>query len=70
MTESTCPVCGCKKFYVKHPDDEYAIYAFECRDGAPCFDDDEDLEDCPEVDDGTETFCSTCAWHDKFKEIK
>ncbi len=33
MTQSKCPVCGCKKFHVKNPDDDYDVYEFECQDG-------------------------------------
>ena len=33
-----CPVCGCIKFYVKDPADEYETYEFECNDGVICFD--------------------------------
>jgi hypothetical protein len=70
MSQSKCPVCGCEKFYVKNPDDEYDIYEFECRDGTVCFEEDLDGDECPEIDAGTETFCNTCAWHDKFEKLK
>ena len=70
MGESRCPVCGCEKFYVKDPDDEYDTYEFECWDGEVCFDENLDAAECPEVTDGTETFCNACAWHDKFDKLK
>ena len=70
MTDSKCPVCGCKHFYVKNPDDEYDIHEFECRDGKVYFEDDLEEGERPEVDDATETFCNKCAWHDKLKKIK
>jgi hypothetical protein len=71
MQQSKCPVCGCKKFYVKNPDDEYETYAFECRNGAVCFDADViNRTECPPVTDATETFCDVCAWHDKFSALK
>lgn len=70
MRQSKCPACGCEKFYVKNPDDEYDIYEFECRDGEACFDEDPDGDECPEIDPGTETFCHACAWHDKFGKLK
>jgi hypothetical protein len=25
--------------------------------------------ECPEVSDRTETYCNTCAWHDKFGKL-
>lgn len=70
MADAKCPLCGCRRFYVKHPDDVYDIYEFECRDGEVCFDAEMDLENCPEINDGTEAFCNACAWHDKFGTIR
>jgi hypothetical protein len=70
MGESKCPVCGSKTFHVKHPDDQYDIYEFECRDGEVRFQEDLADEDCPPIDDSTETYCNTCAWHDKFDKLK
>lgn len=70
MPYAKCPICGSKSFYVKNPDDEYDIYEFECRDGEICFEDTLTNGECPEVRDSTETYCNTCAWHDKFKELK
>lgn len=70
MAQSKCPTCGCKQFYIKNPVDGYDIYEFECRDGEVCFDEELDADECPEVTDGTETFCSACAWHDKFDKLK
>jgi hypothetical protein len=70
MSQSKCPVCGCEKFYVKNPDDEYDIYGFECRDGEICFEEELEEEERPDIGDGTETFCSRCAWHDKFNALK
>jgi hypothetical protein len=70
MARSKCPVCGCEKFHVKNPDDEYDIYEFECRDGEVCFEADMENDDCPTIDDGTETYCNKCAWHDKLDKIK
>ena len=65
-----CPICGSKRFYVKNPDDEYDIYEFECRDGEICFEDTLPDDECPEVSDSTETYCNTCAWHDKLDKLK
>lgn len=70
MTKKKCPVCGCEKFHVKNPDDEYDIYEFECKDGEICFD--PDIEECdqPQVLDETHTYCDSCAWHDRFDKLK
>ncbi len=70
MTDKKCPVCGCKHFYVKHPDDEYDIYEFECKGEGVVFNSDVDASDTPEVNENTETFCNDCAWHDRFDKLK
>ncbi len=56
-------------FYVKDPHDEYELYEFECKDGKICFDSDVDESETPEIESGTETYCTKCAWHDKFNEL-
>ena len=43
-----CPLCGCKKFYLKDPDDEYETYGFDCESGEACFDPGIDDSDVPE----------------------
>ena len=64
-----CPLCGCEKFFVKDPGDEYETYAFDLQAGEVEFDSDADASDCPEIGDDTETYCDKCSWHGKFKEI-
>ena len=32
-----CPVCGCEKFFVKDPDDEYESYEIELKEGQIAF---------------------------------
>lgn len=71
MDKSKCPVCGCKTFYIKNPEDEYEVYVFTCQDGEVCFDEElAENEPVPEVSDDTETYCNDCAWHDSFKKVK
>lgn len=70
MSQSKCPVCGCKQFHVKNPDDAYDIYEFECQDGIVRFDADLDADECPTINEDTEAFCNACAWHDRFDRIK
>jgi hypothetical protein len=67
MTQTKCPVCGCIKFYVKNPDDEYDLIEFECRDGDVHTEAD---MDGGKIDENTETFCNACSWHDRFGKIK
>jgi hypothetical protein len=69
MTDNRCPVCGSKRFYVKHPEDEYDIHEFDCREGLPVFDPGAGDEP-PDVCDDTRTYCNTCAWHGPFQELK
>ena len=64
-----CPLCGSKSLYVKDPEDEYELYSFELDGNAPVFDDNVDASECPEVDAGTRTFCSNCAWNGRFEEL-
>ncbi len=64
-----CPLCGCEKFYVKDPDDEYETYGFELHDGKVAFGPDVDASSCPEVCYDTETYCDKCSWHGDFKEL-
>ena len=39
-------------------------------DGEICFEEDVDADECPQINDATETFCNQCAWHDKFEKLK
>jgi hypothetical protein len=64
-----CPVCGCVKFYVKDPVDEYETHGFKCPDGVICFDSHGSDSQPPEMNEETETYCNQCAWHDKFKTL-
>ncbi len=70
MTKAQCPLCGCEKFYVKDPDDEYETYTFECQDGEICFDPEAAECDPATLKSDTETFCDRCAWHDRLEAIK
>ena len=64
-----CPLCGCKTFYLKDPDDEYETYEFELHDGKVAFGPDVDASSCPEVCYDTETHCDKCSWHGAFDEL-
>ena len=70
MANARCPLCGCEKFYVKDPDDEYELYTFECRDGEVCFDPEAAGCDPSLLTADTETFCDRCAWHDHLATLK
>lgn len=70
MTEIKCPTCGCRKFYVKDPADEYETCEFECRDGEIVFASEEAGCGPPELTAATETFCDRCAWHGAFGELE
>jgi len=70
MPEMKCPTCGCMKFYVKDPDDEYETCEFECRDGEIVFSSLVDESEAPEIKKQTETFCDRCVWHGEFGELE
>jgi hypothetical protein len=63
-----CPICGCRRFYAKDPEDAYETYEFECRGDDVFFDSESeaDIEITPE----TETFCDRCSWHGKLKTLR
>ena len=64
-----CPTCGCEKFFVKDPDDEYEVYTFTRQDGELAFEPEVDHSVLPEVTGDSETFCDRCAWHGKLKTL-
>ena len=71
MDEPKCPVCGCKTFYIKNPEDDFDLYVFTCLDGDVCFDEEiNESNSPPPLEDETETYCNDCAWHDQFQKIK
>ena len=69
MTESKCPVCGCTKFYIKNPDDEYDTIEFVCEEGRPVFETEAEGEQA-NIDEETNTYCDKCSWHGRFEELK
>ena len=68
MAAMKCPDCGSSRFYIKDPDDQFNISEFEVvGDEIVYLESDE--EPLP-VEEETETYCDTCAWHDIFKVLK
>ena len=65
-----CPICGCQRFYVKDPDDEYEMYPFDGKDGQIRFDSEVNESEAPQVIETTETYCDQCAWHGPLQEMK
>ena len=63
MSKGKCPVCGCEKFYVKDPDDEYNCSEFQFIDGRPVGEDDET------IDMEAEAYCDRCTWHAPMDDI-
>lgn len=64
-----CPICGCEKFYVKNPEDEFETFEFRIADGRVAYEP-EAVEGAPEVGGATETFCNKCSWHGKIGDMK
>ena len=62
MTQIQCPLCGCRRFYVKDTEDEFEIYEFTCENGQIVFDETNE-EPPPDVTDDTHIFCDKCAWN-------
>jgi hypothetical protein len=62
-------MCGCEKFYIKDPDDEYETFEFCIEAGGPVFSDDIDESEYPEVSAETRTYCNQCAWNGKLSEL-
>ena len=52
------------------PQDEYEIYEFDLKGGEIVFSLDNLETDWPEIHGDTETYCSKCSWHGKFKTLK
>lgn len=70
MKKMKCPSCGSNSFYVKDPHDPNTLYVFTCEEGEVCFDPDIGVDEPPQIQDDTETFCNDCSWHDSFKKVK
>ena len=69
MADTRCPVCGCQRFYVKNPEDEFDICEFDCIDGRPVFDPEMDADQVPHINEDSKTFCNKCAWHGRFGDL-
>ncbi len=69
MAPGACPQCGCRRFYVKDPEDSFETYNFEVSEGKIRFDDSQLSESPPEVGPETEAYCDCCSWHDRLKSL-
>ncbi len=69
MDQAQCPVCGCKSFYCKNPEDEYDTVAFNIVAGRAVARDPEDGGGSQEMTPETETFCDRCSWHAPFGDV-
>ena len=67
MKSRHCPDCGSQRFYVKDQEDQYEILEFDLVDGKIVFSDNGTESGTLEIAAETETYCSRCAWHDKFR---
>lgn len=70
MAPMKCPDCGCQRFYVKDPEDEFNLFEFDLIDEKIVPIDEENRANALEVQENTETYCDKCAWHDKYKTLK
>ena len=62
-----CPVCGCRDFYIKDPDDEYETHPFSVSDGTVSFTHADGAS--PPVDGTTRIHCDVCTWTGCFDDI-
>lgn len=69
MEETKCPLCGSLRFYVKDSEDEYEFHEFELNGGKIVFRGEREAELPQQVEAETETYCSKCAWHGKFRSL-
>ena len=69
MKDKACPVCKSTSFYVKSPHDAFEVFEFHFGAGGFVLDPEEDVDQAPAVDGETETYCTRCAWHDKFASL-
>ena len=70
MAEIKCPFCGSRDFFLKDPDDAYETYEFQTSGAEVTFHGQDDSSKPHDITDDSETYCSSCAWHGKFKELK
>ena len=70
MAETKCPFCGSQNFFLKDPEDAYETYEFQTSGAEVTFREQDDSLQHFELTDDSETFCSSCAWHGKFQELK
>ena len=70
MAEKKCPSCSSQSFYVKDPQDEYEFYEFDVKGGEPVLSPETPETNWPNIGEDSETYCSRCAWHGKFKTLK
>jgi hypothetical protein len=68
--EMKCPLCGCKNFFVKNPDDEFETHEFSMVGGEVSFSAGAEDGPVPELQETTEAFCNKCSWHGEFQELK
>ncbi len=63
-----CPVCGCQRFFIKDPDDEFEVYCFDCVTGKPVFD--QEVSGTCDIEEDTEIHCDKCTWHGNMDKLK
>jgi len=55
-----CPLCGCRFFHLRDPEDEYELSTFEVTPEGIVFQDGLDPE--AELRSEREVFCDRCSW--------
>ena len=68
MAGNGCPVCRCKSFYIKNPEDSFETYEIDMESLSG-----EEQDDvpgwCGRVKETT-LYCNRCSWHGEMGELK
>ncbi len=65
-----CPLCACRRFYIKDPEDPFETLGFECTGDSICFDPEVEASNIPELTGNVKIFCDQCAWNGCLDELK
>jgi hypothetical protein len=68
MAEGGCPVCRCKSFHIRNPEDSFETYEIDVEKSTG-----EGQDDQPEwcvISEETKIYCNRCSWHGEKGELK
>ena len=65
-----CPVCDCKYFNLKDPDNPYRYYKFKCDGEDVVFEDDVTVDQLDQNGAAMTAHCLQCVWQGSLAELK